>query len=298
LSLNSCVKEKYLVFQAQISLSLQQNESDRPSKASSKTNFHVKRGSIISTIDNNPFDQERFSPTKNTSFFSNNVDYSTLNTSSIMNDSTRISPSCEKNSVFNETKSSKCSFLSDNIKTSKVLVKEYYDSEKENKIKKSEIPRVRQTLFSKGPIRIKQKTSPNIPSPDIEKQISFGEASLLENEKFKQMLSFLKEKIGEIMVNQLMSLINFSDGNSVLTSLTSNGQQIKTILGSHFKQVVLMIKYIVTHSSDDSNTKTTTNVAKLTSSPNSIPIRPSHRKIKSVGNVQGLPSIPLLTGKI
>ena len=64
--------------------------------------------------------------------------------------------------------------------------------------------------------------------------------------KIKIMFNFLSEKIGDDLLQCLLNLINFSNKDTIKHSMTKNDEQIKLILGSFYNQVVLMIKYIIT----------------------------------------------------
>jgi hypothetical protein len=123
-----------------------------------------------------------------------------------------------------------------------------------------------QAAFSKAPIKImKQKIPPHLEVnkklvPVLDEKISLNKSkdsnnsestksenstSSIHNKNIKMMFGFLKEKIGEKLSEQLLSLINFSSEEGILKSLVENDEKIKKILGSYYNQVVNLIMHIV-----------------------------------------------------
>ena len=102
----------------------------------------------------------------------------------------------------------------------------------------------------------------------------------------KPMFNFLKEKIGEELLEQLLDLISFSNNESIIKSLSDNDGLIKKILGSYYKQVVLMIKYMITNSSENScngNNKNESELLSISESDNDCVS--GHKKHNSVGGM-------------
>jgi len=178
--------------------------------------------------------------------------------------------------------------------SSKIIEKEFFDSEKQGKLKCifSKLP---STTNCKDPIMIKQKMIPfNKPNQDIkeekrsskpklENQCKMQESIWIEkgkNEKnIKPMFSFLRDKIGQENLDKFIELINFSKRDTIIKSVTYNDEKIKNLLGIYYKQVVTMIKYVVNTSYDYSP------MNKVIISHNEAS---EHRKIKSFGSIQNI----------
>lgn len=177
----------------------------------------------------------------------------------------------------------------------KIIDKEFFDSEKQGKLKCifSKVPK---TTVSKDPIIVKQKNIPfnKINTNEVkeekkssnkkqENHFKIMENNWIEKGKndnnIKPMFNFLRDKIGQENLDKFIDLINFSKRENILKSVMHSDEKIKLLLGVYYKQVMTMIKYVVNTSTDNSP------INKVIQSHN---IAQEHRKIKSLGSIQNI----------